>query len=98
MKRSYAGWVVALCLAACPVRAQQDQPDPATEAMGGANRIGAHLYSASIMGDYFSNGLPANFNSPFANLQSDIAYAGSLSMGWVKTGPRVNASVNYSPT
>jgi hypothetical protein len=101
MRRFYIGGLAALCLAVCPAVAQETTPqDPATTdtLQPGAHRSGAHLYSASIFGNYFSNGLPANFTSQVANLQSDIAYGGSISMGWVKTGTRFNGLVNYTPT
>jgi hypothetical protein len=89
-----------------PVAPAQQEPPAATntggagggEALPGLRRLGVHLYTASFFGDYYSNGLPANFSTSVGNLQSDVAYGGSLSMGWIHNGSRLTSSVSYSPS
>ena len=100
--RLLGGAFAALYLAACPLGAQQPADAPADnnggEFLPGAPRTGARLYNFSFFGDYYSNGLPANFSTGGGNLQSDVAYGGSIGMGWIRTGPRLNVTVQYTPT
>jgi hypothetical protein len=93
--------LVALALAACPVRAQQGldtSAGPVAEALTEVNRVGVHFRNISFFGNYYENGQPTGVANAAAYRPNDFVYGASAAMGWVRTVSRVNVALNYSPT
>jgi len=99
MKRFTIALLTAQCLAIGVAHAQQQAGVVTPQEGSAADRPpGPRIDSASFFADYYSNGLPANFNTQAAPLKSDVAYGGAVSMGWSHTGSKLTFNAEYTPS